>query len=76
MALFRVTAKDGIPAFSYKEGASWRLAPGGLEALVEFEGSGGEYAEAKSAPGASEMTRDKGQILGKAWDLVLWGGTA
>ncbi len=76
MALFRVPTQNGIPAFAYKEGASWRLSPDGLEALVEFEGSGGEYVEARSAPAASELTRDGGQALGKVWDLVLWGGTA
>ncbi len=74
MAIFLTLVENGAPRFSYKPGASFRLSPDGARAILEFEGSLDDYAEAKADPDTRELTRDEARALAREWDLAVWGG--
>lgn len=73
MGLFLTTAANGVPKFADKPGAHWRLSPDGTRAIVEFEGSPEDYAQAKADPDTTELTRRQARAQGKQWDDRMGG---
>lgn len=68
MAIFLTTVTAGVPKFSDRPGAHWRLSPDGTQAIVEFFGTRRDYARAKAESGTTELTRRDARALGRRWD--------